>query len=464
MKSALGPSELAAPDQGRDMYLALSGGGFRATAHHLGVILAYLRHDVHRRLFIVNGVSGGAIAAGHYGSWLGRHQETSSGLTGLEALQDFIRPLVALMRSGLRRRVLLRASVNAIRRLCGINGRSLVATELDKWLFHGRMLNKLAFPPFFVFTATELRSASSFYLSTGGLGFRPRWLIVRHILEDRFGNLLGMASETAANTPVALAVAVSACFPPIFRPIKVRLTNKEAEEFRRSPNFTTDWSYYEHFVSSPQEREAPIDAELLDGGVSDNKGTNFFVDWIVAAKTHGDNPSGIKFVLGYDAGQLPRLELTLAQRLSRIKLALAIQSRIYSRREILNDTIIRRVAQEHGAEYALHRAVPGLAEEIGLPPATLDALLKLRTDLDRFTDTEIFALAYSGYRLAEFGFQSLKLIETEPRPAQDTFKEFADIVSGVLSPLPQELWENHLRCGRSRLMLYRGIKRYFYGA
>jgi hypothetical protein len=237
------------------------------------------------------------------------------------------------------------------------------------------------------------------------------------------------------------------------------LEGKEAEEFRRSPNFTQDWSYYQHFISSPAEREAPVDAELLDGGVSDNQGTNFLVDWILDAKVYGDEPPRIKFALAYDAGQIPSLTVTLAERLSRIRYLMAIQSRIYARREFLNDTVVRRVARENGTEFSLHRAIPSLAEELGLLAPELDALLKLRTDLDYFTDTEIFCLAYSGYRLAEFGFHHLGLIDAKPRPPQECLAEFSDITAGIVSPKPKTAWERHLRCGRSRLRFYRSLKR-----
>jgi hypothetical protein len=256
-----------------------------------------------------------------------------------------------------------------------------------------------------------------------------------------------------------LAVAVSACFPPIFRPIKITLRNKEAEEFKRTPSFLNDWDYYQQYEASHDLKETPVDAELLDGGVSDNKGTNFIVDWIAGAKLHGDAPPRIKFTLAYDAGQTQPLDLTFWERRSRVKLALAIQSRIYSGREHLNDTVVRRVTSEHGSRYALHRAIPNLDSDIGLSPNVLDALMKLRTDLDVFSDTEIFALAYSGYRLAEFGFHELNLKSGALRSAEECLAEFTELTKGILSPLPKHKWERHLRYGVSRVKMYRGLKR-----
>jgi len=52
-----------APGQPRNIGLALSGGGFRAAAFHLGCLRALRDHDLLGRVQVVSGVSGGALLA-----------------------------------------------------------------------------------------------------------------------------------------------------------------------------------------------------------------------------------------------------------------------------------------------------------------------------------------------------------------------------------------------------------------
>jgi hypothetical protein len=55
-----------APAPARDVGLALSGGGFRALAFHLGCLRALNDRGVLERVFVVSGVSGGSLAAALY--------------------------------------------------------------------------------------------------------------------------------------------------------------------------------------------------------------------------------------------------------------------------------------------------------------------------------------------------------------------------------------------------------------
>src|SRR5258708_22641268 len=88
-QTEFGNKSSPATDLRRCIYLALSGGGFRATAYHMGVILAYLAYNQHQSLCVVNGVSGGSIAAAHFGNWLNNWRDANAPKAGIEALRDF---------------------------------------------------------------------------------------------------------------------------------------------------------------------------------------------------------------------------------------------------------------------------------------------------------------------------------------------------------------------------------------
>lgn len=82
--------------------VAFSGGGFRATLFHLGVLLWLLKQKLLSRDTRIYGVSGGAILAAHLGvHW---HQYERGG----EDLQGCLRSLLTLIRRDLRNRVFRR--------------------------------------------------------------------------------------------------------------------------------------------------------------------------------------------------------------------------------------------------------------------------------------------------------------------------------------------------------------------
>jgi len=76
----------------KDIYLALSGGGFRASGYHLGILLALLSRNLHHSLRFVNGVSGGAITAAYFGYWWNAWKENDNSSEGTEALRSFAAP------------------------------------------------------------------------------------------------------------------------------------------------------------------------------------------------------------------------------------------------------------------------------------------------------------------------------------------------------------------------------------
>jgi hypothetical protein len=82
----------------------------------------------------------------------------------------------------------------------------------------------------------------------------------------------------------------------------------------------------------------------------------------------------------------------------------------------------------------------------------------------QFTDTEIYALGYCGYSTAVFVLLHAGLIKQEvvgDREALET--QFANIMNGLLKPLPPDRWEKRLAFADSRFWARRTLGRVFSG-
>ena len=91
--------------------------------------------------------------------------------------------------------------------------------------------------------------------------------------------------------------------------------------------------------------------------------------------------------------------------------------------------------------------------------------MRIRTDFNQFTNTEICALGYCGYSAAVFVLLHAGLIKQEvvgDREALQT--QFANIMhDGLLKPLPPDRWEKHLAFSDSRFWARRTLGRVLSG-
>ena len=207
--------------------LALSGGGFRAAAFHLGVLRALRRAGLLERVEVVSAVSGGALLAA---AWVAR------GPLDFDAFEARMR---AFLSRDLKRRVLLAAlRPDRLARLLldpAYSITELLASVVDRELLGGRTLGSLAgVRPRLVVNATCVNHGTGWRFTPERIG---DWILKT---TDR---------DTLARFPVARAVAASAAFPGGLAPVVLR----GAELF-------------------PGSADAPREVLLTDGGVDDNLG------------------------------------------------------------------------------------------------------------------------------------------------------------------------------------------------
>jgi predicted acylesterase/phospholipase RssA len=228
------------------LFLCLSGGGFRATFFHLGV-LKFL-HDAKRndrRLLdeVVNvfSVSGGSIAAAHLA------------VRWVDYQNNFEATAKELVRFG-QSDVRWKLPLTSLQQWPPLNLTRAFETHLHR-LFRGTQLADLNVAgPNFHFLATELTEGASFWFRKEG--FR--------LVDPESSKVVD--AKARRNYPLARAVAASCAFPPFLQPVQLSAESDldPDEQKDNKLKFNKLW--------------------LVDGGVYDNRGTT------AAALVSGESP------------------------------------------------------------------------------------------------------------------------------------------------------------------------------
>ena len=252
------------PDAGPRIGIALSGGGARAIAYHLGCLRTLHRLGILQRARVMSTVSGGSVIGAMYAVHDGTFDEFEHRVRTLLRTGLFRPAIRTALTSGEGLKALLAASLSScaavwlapVRFACAVaawfgTGHGEVGVQPERWaprrfasrttllrrclddiLFKGRTLGELrSVRPKLVIVAAELRTGSAFYFSNGEAG---SW---------RFGRL------DPSGIRVAQAVAASAAYPLLLPALDERYT------FRR------------------RDRSLVADrVTLSDGGVYDNLG------------------------------------------------------------------------------------------------------------------------------------------------------------------------------------------------
>lgn len=200
--------------------LALSGGGFRAAAFHLGVMRRLKHLGLLDKIDVFSCVSGGSIAGGFVAlNW---------------TVPDVLDQLETYLRS------------NSIAVSSVLEGMfspfhtrlDRLADEYDDELFKKKSLSALRLAPRIYFGTTNLATGNYFAFVAGGQG-------QAEMGEHEFGY------SPAENFPISAAVAASSAFPPVFPPCRL-----DRSKYPKIPKAVGSYT------------------TLTDGGVYDNMGIN----------------------------------------------------------------------------------------------------------------------------------------------------------------------------------------------
>jgi predicted acylesterase/phospholipase RssA len=457
--------------------IALSGGGFRASLFHIGVLARLAECGVLRRVEVLSCVSGGSILGAYYYLLLRRLLERKpdrevTDADYVELVRELAQGFLAAVRKDLRGR-LPRDVKDTARMLFTAYSRSDRVGELLEELFYGplldgrpgpwRMPDLLVTPagredgfslryenwlreakvPVLVLNATALNTGHSWQFTASWMGEPPSGADERVDASRRLRRVYYRDAPDIGDLrrpALGQAVAASACVPGLFPPISL------------------DRLYDD------------IDVELVDGGVHDNQGIASLVE------------QDCSVILVSDASGQPRDDEDPKRRV----LGVAGRS---------NSILMKRV---RGAQYgelqsrrrsgtlrgfmAVHLtkglpapprdwskceepwtpeddALPGESEAspYGLDRDVQRAVAMLRTDLDAFSDDEAYALMAVGYAMTrrDLGAALPDAADADPALERDDWpfsKVLAEITSRDASRLAGSLRFGHHR-------FFRGLRK-----
>jgi NTE family protein len=358
--------------------LCLSGGGYRATLFHLGALrrldeLGVLSHSEFRT---ISSVSGGSIAAAAYAQALAEgFPPRANGPVPRPLWNAVLRdPLRAFTRCNLRTPALFT-------RLLPWNWRRddaavrAMASRLERGLT-GLRLGALPRPPVFIFCATDMAFGVGFVFS-----------------RRRMGDWLAGYRPPPADLPLAQAVAASACFPPVFNPLRLHLAPADLTHGRAD--------------AGPERDRAVRGLRLTDGGTYDNMGLEPV--W----KSH-------RIVLVSDAGGVftGEADRGLLWRLTRYQGILERQSRALRKRWLISSFVL-------GAMQGTYWAAGGARSRYGFDGGyskelASGTIAEVRTDLDAFSDAEAAVLENHGYLTVDAALRRhVPELAPEPLPPLD---------------------------------------------
>jgi len=381
------PEFPASPDRPR-LALALSGGGFRASIFHLGVIRRIAELGWLERVDVISAVSGGGIL----GAYIALHWNRMLKAGGtVDAFQDVIvRPFLEILtRQNFIRRWAFRLWEPPFRKVRdGTFTRTKLAGEMYSQMFYdGRTCAELPSRPYLILNAASMVSIRAWRFTRGGLG------------DSRIGH------ATWGDTPLLLgeAVSASAAFPWVFPPLRIR----SADYTFGSPIYGED--------ALPPRKYIP----LSDGGVYDNLGVEALQK---PTRLPGEmQPTPVSdFLIVSDAGYpaqyrfrsngLPVLsEALLLYRVDDIAREQVCAQR---RRDLITkfrdpNSPLKGVLVPLGS--SLGTLDPDLLQayskhvpfDYQIPKALIALIKAVRTHLDRFTDLECEALMYHAYSMTD---------------------------------------------------------------
>ncbi|HEV8119475.1 MAG TPA: patatin-like phospholipase family protein [Candidatus Polarisedimenticolia bacterium] len=352
-RAALG---VAAAPRADGIALCLSGGGFRAALFHLGATRRLHELGVLQRAAAISAVSGGSIFAAFLATRFAALRRAWT-----QGAADWQREIA-----------------DPFRAFCARDLRTVpvLAHLLWNWAWPTPLVRHLEAR--YRARLTRLRlcdlpESPRIVLCSTDLTYGVNWEFSRHGAQDyRVGRL-----PEAAEWPLARAVAASACFPPIFGPMRVGALP----------------SAYRGGRAGPDRDPLLRGIQLSDGGVYDNMGLEpVWKDWSTILVSDCGAPFDFK------------VDRTPWSRLLRYTAVVTNQTRALRLRSFFRDT--GEAGRYRGAYWSL---TSGLAPGVGPVPASgvvfagysralaTDVIDRVRTDLDAFTPAEMSVLENHGY-------------------------------------------------------------------
>ena len=436
--------------------LALSGGGFRASLFHIGLLAKLAELDMLRHIEVISCVSGGSIIGAHYYLKVRELFKRKSDAQidrddYVRLVKETCREFLAGVQTNIRTRVaaefltnlkmIFRPNYSRTMRAGELYEKKIYARIKDGEEARPRWLNDLfiqpageekpfapkhdnwrrnAKVPILILNATSLNTGHNWQFTASWMGEPPSSIDTAIDANYRLRRMYyDDAPPPHNNIRLGHAVAASACVPGLFEPIGLprlyeRKVAVEPGERAASQSATT-----------------PITVRLVDGGVHDNQGIMSLLEQdcnaVIVSDASGqmdsdDNPSKglIGVPLRSNSILMARVREAEFRELEARRRSGVLRNMMFIHlKKDLAVNPVDWIGCEDPAEFGQDTGSAGGADEThhGILKAVQERLAAIRTDLDSFCDTEAFALMTSGYRLAESEIQ--KQFANFPLSAED---------------------------------------------
>ena len=439
--------------------LGLSGGGFRASLFHIGVLARLAELDVLRRVEVLSCVSGGAIIGAHY--YLEVRRLLQSKPDSKITKRDYIEIVERIRRdflAGVQRNIRTRVALDPIKTFMMLArskySRTMRAGELyeseifssvqdgggkePRWLnglyvcpvdnsgkpddsFNFRTDNwrRQAKVPNLILNTTALNTGHNWQFTASWMGEPPANINTEIDGNDRFRRLYYEGQDTPKShqrVRLGHAVAASACVPGLFEPLPL------------------DELYPERVV------------RLVDGGVCDNQGVASLVEQDCTVILVSDGSGQMESERDPSIGLLgvPLRSNTILQ--ARVREAQYAELSARKRASLLRGFMFVHLKDDLDSDPidwvgcldpfdASDDSRPayrrGPLTRYGVAKELQQLLSGVRTDLDSFSDVEAFALMTSGYRMTEHEFKFRKCVEGFPEPDKQHAWDFLAVEEGL---------------------------------
>lgn len=403
--------------------LALSGGGFRASLFHIGVLARLAELDMLRHVEVLSCVSGGSIIGAHYYLEVKRllEQKADAEIKADDYVElvkrlesDFLQGVQANLRTRLAAnpwinlKTLLLPHYTRTDRLGELFEKQLYsrvtgnrnlflsdllvlpkdapadfAPKLDNW-------HRAAKVPMLILNATTLNTGHNWQFTATWMGEPPAGVGAEIDGNDLLRRMYYWEAPKDHQTiRLGRAVAASACVPGLFDPIE--------------------------FQNLYPKRTI----RLVDGGVHDNQGVGGLLEQEcsvllvsdasgqMSSQSHpGAEPFQVPLrassILGARVREAQFLDLESRRRSSQIKSLMFV----HLKKDLDTDPVnwVDCADPYELSDDARPKERRGPLTRYGILKTVQERLSAVRTDLDSFTDAEAFALMLSGYRMTEHEF------------------------------------------------------------
>jgi predicted acylesterase/phospholipase RssA len=435
--------------------LALSGGGFRASLYHIGVLAKLAEFDLLRHVEYLSCVSGGSIVGAHFYLEVRKllQEKDDKDITRddyIEIVDRLVDDFYAGVKTNIRTRIAAEWWTNIKMIFCPGYSRTMRAGELyeskiyarvdDKEGKKPRWLNELKIKPFnkpdkpvrerefspkddnwhrfakapiLVLNATSLNTGHNWQFTATWMGEPPAGIATKVDANSRLRRMYYTeAPEKHQTIRLGYAVAASASVPGIFEPL-------------------TLLDLYEPLP--PPAMERPV-VRLCDGGVFDNQGMSALLEQgcsvLLVSDASGqmadlDFPPNSVLGVPLRANSILQSRVRIAQYEdldSRKRGALLKGLMFIHLKEDLDSTEVDWIDCQEPAEQRCRPPLTGY----GVQRHVQRQLAAVRTDLDSFTEVEAYALMTSGYLMAgqALAEQGILGFSIEP-PAEQQWKFLA---------------------------------------